>query len=1004
MLRALFAIILLLAGIPAARAAPAMTPAGMSLPGAPPGIGGGLATIPNTHGQVVGWIATPDHNALFDQSFGFGNLNDCADFFGTTSGDGKPEYISCQGFFSGYSSGNAELFFTRSPVGGGRARGLGAVLEQVPVADGPITTTDTTCKIGQTYCALGAIQALGGSTITIGIGGTNVHGVQTVTATLPTLSGDSWAIIASTIQTYLNAAAAATPYAAIVGQVTPASCQVSGIITAGFMTVTSATGGTGVGTPSSNCYQEGGLLNCTNLASGFPCNGGGFPSWIGQLALGQVSGTPGGAGVHAVWLDNFAQNYALQNNLSGEPAAWQENWGVLTITSVGASGIVSVGDALYGTGLAGNSTGASNSVITAYIGGAASIQYYNGIAYCQGAGCAGAEFALSNDQNETSVPSSGTETMTSAPCPFDLEANAYTGVVNDYIRIWPSVSAYCPYWPAPTLTWATGTAAHTLGLDLASARPASPVSWPYGGASLSFQDEVLGVTPGMTSYAQWLELAHSTIIPAATVVGLQIDPDLGLVVSGTVTPTYKNAVTSFYGSLGDANIPVAPYQYFRVGSEIWYPFAANNTSVPPSCTPAPTRYTSPGVYTYGPDWCPVHTIGLIGSGGCSTNGLAGGIGVGAPGSPGASASAEELTQVTSDSGGVIYTFTVDSACGGLSTKIGTAPTGILFSSAPYAFSGGNATAPTAAAFTGSVLVGNLSQLVLTANPTTGTIQYASTGSAFFLHGTSVTASTTITGLVSGTPGSCSVGTPCVYALSVAQAGAIAAEAMTAAGSIAGTTSAQTCPSGTYTFPGGAITCASGVGGAPPNSDGGVGAPGGTGSATFINAGKKGGNSIYTGAGGGGGTGTGGVGCPGGTTPLTGCTTGTLVTSGGAAGANNDGTPGGAGQNTAASNGNSPGGAGSGTSVASTNSGNGAPGWSGTGLVSLFGAGGFGQGGGGGAAADGTISTTTPQAGNGGLAGNYGASGGPGGGSSHGTPGAAGSSAGGFAAIVSAQDH
>lgn len=680
------------------------------MPASVPSIGSaGLSGYPNKNGIQTFMDYSPFNYFPLDQTICFYNSNDVGDFIGTQSGFGLQDYTLAVDFYSGYSGSLPHRFCgTRISQGGSRARNIGQLQEVSPLAD-PITTADTSCVSGNTYCALSALQGADGDTVTLTVNHNAGGHKITITGTLPSLTGASWATIAADTQTAINNQLAANPFATdIVGSITPASCTITGNIEAGLMNVLTASGGTGTDTPSTNCVQIGGMLECsgTSLVN-FPCPASGpWSGWIGQEFLGQVSGTAGGEGVYSVWLNNALQLEAFQNNYGSQAgyAAWTELWGVLSITSVGASDSVAIGDWITGSG---STSSVSNASILANIAP-------GNITSCAGAACAGTVWALSSNQNGSSIPSTGTGTFTGQACPIVVNADLVEGATVYNIRFHYELNAYCPYFQPGELTYATGNGATLFGWTYAQSSSGgySPTSWPYGGNYFSPSSEVLGNTTNQNTYGAWLETFTSNNFSDYTVMQFWTDPDLGLNLNGTVTPTYKNAITSWISALGDSNIPLSTYQYARVFSSTAYPVASYPL---PACTLASQVLTAAG--SFNPDYCPVHDFYLIGSAGNTGTSTPGtGTDTGSGGA-GASGGLSWMTGMTTNSGVGALAVQMGGAGSGQGNTTNTkiAMGNLIANSTFSAFNGGNGANASAGGAGGTAIGQTCTQYVATGN-------------------------------------------------------------------------------------------------------------------------------------------------------------------------------------------------------------------------------------------------------------------------------------------------
>jgi hypothetical protein len=606
-----------------------------------PSVGATAYAYPPETGQTL-MVFTPFHDVVFDQTVCFNNANDVQDFVGGpgSSQPGTQTSALAQTYFSAGGGGDVnKICFTRISQGGGRTRVIGAVNEWGTQA---IAATDTACASGIAYCNLTAIQALNSIlSLTISVPGGHT---QTISATISGLSGKIWTQIATALQTAINNAA--VPFTtSMQGTVGIGSCQVTGYIVAGIMHTLTATNGSGsagsYNVSGSNCYQVGSELYCGATTSTlFPCLASGGWQWgaSGQQTLGQINGTPGGVGDYSVWLENPVQLEALQNNYGSQSSTpyWTAIWGILNITAAGANDSLAEGDQVTASGL--GATGVMANIVP------------GNVTECTGAGCVGTVWSLSVPP---ASPITTAETITAQPCTIDVSASYYNGAVNNSIRFWYEPSANCSYVPPQQTSFASGPTAEVLGwgADESSSGGYSPVPWPYGGNYHSPSSEVVGIYPNQTGYTAWLNSFVSTNFSDFTVDQFWADPDLGLVLSGTPTPTYKNQVTAWHAGLGDSNIPLSNYIYALSRCQLLHRQWHVNPSSPwPVCVPGATTYTTAGTNTFNPDYCPVHDIYLIGAAGTTAASVKGtGTGTG-QGGAGASGGFSSITSMTTDSG------------------------------------------------------------------------------------------------------------------------------------------------------------------------------------------------------------------------------------------------------------------------------------------------------------------------------------------------------------------
>jgi len=191
-------------------------------------------------------------------------------------------------FYAGYTGSSADMLFARYPVGGARARLYGSnisglTLQRLQEVDGTLSLTS------QGYYFSASV---------------NLSGVT------------SFRAAAAAIQTALDQK---LPVGAVTtgSSITPVSLALTGSVTAGILTVTSASAGS---------IKDGGYINGSGIRTG-------------TQVVTQLSGTPGGVGTYSVFY------WPSQASVPSETI--RESYGKLTIGSV-SSGTVAVGQQVTG--------------------------------------------------------------------------------------------------------------------------------------------------------------------------------------------------------------------------------------------------------------------------------------------------------------------------------------------------------------------------------------------------------------------------------------------------------------------------------------------------------------------------------------------------------------------------------------------------------------------------------------------------------------------------------
>jgi hypothetical protein len=210
----------------------------------------------------------------FNEVLSFNSVTAVENFFGVDSAEAK---LAAE-FFSSYHGPWANMLFDRMPLGGGRARIYGAILNGLSLAQ---------------------LQAINGPLSITSEG-------YTFNASVNLASATSFASAAALLQSQLNAA---QPTAATTtgSSIAPGSASFAGSIEGGLMDVTAV---------SSGKIAIGGVLTSAN-------------GYWGQI-ISQDSGTPGGVGVYNVW-------YGIPGGdvVTAPPGtALSETYGIMTIGAV----------------------------------------------------------------------------------------------------------------------------------------------------------------------------------------------------------------------------------------------------------------------------------------------------------------------------------------------------------------------------------------------------------------------------------------------------------------------------------------------------------------------------------------------------------------------------------------------------------------------------------------------------------------------------------------------
>jgi hypothetical protein len=328
-----------------------------------------------------------------NRMFNFRNAADVCNEFDKDSS----ECPLATNFFAGYGGTGADFIVARSPLGGARPRDQGAALNVGLSAFAGASCNPT--------CSMSIVQD--GYTIT--------------TNSINWASATSFDDVASIAQ---NALTAALPVQAkFTGNVVPGSASLTGVINAGFTTISA-------GNP-----LIGGVIA---LALGTHSQG--------LMLMNQVHGTPGGVGVYTSWIGAQKHTY-----YSG---AITETYGVLTITAM-TSGTVKQGDVVYDT----THQLLVPQGIMSYISGGAPI-CAGSVCSCSGLACVGTKWVVPRTQTVAS------EAMFDAPNMVEVTYNPIAGPSGTWGMIWIVPDGWDTYInPAQTFGgWPTGSAAQLMGL------------------------------------------------------------------------------------------------------------------------------------------------------------------------------------------------------------------------------------------------------------------------------------------------------------------------------------------------------------------------------------------------------------------------------------------------------------------------------------------------------------------------------------------------------------
>jgi hypothetical protein len=318
----------------------------------------------------------PSNETPLNEVLSFNSETAVANFYGANSSEAS----LASEFYAGYNGSSVNMLFARYPVGGARARLYGSNISDL---------------------TLHRLQEVNG-TISITSQGYNFS--ASVNLSDVTSFKSAAAAIQAALDQNLPVGAVTTG-----SSITPVSLGLTGSVTAGVMTVTSASPGS---------IQDGGYINGSGIRTG-------------TQVVTQLSGTPGGVGTYSVFY------WPSQASVPSEKI--KESYGKLTIGSV-SSGMVAVGQQV--TGAAGV---LSDSAIQANLSGSG----------------AGSTWVVNLYQSVAA----GQMTMTAAP--LDITYNPITGPTKKSGSFWIEQQGNFTYASASMTYAAPGTAARTLGLTQA---------------------------------------------------------------------------------------------------------------------------------------------------------------------------------------------------------------------------------------------------------------------------------------------------------------------------------------------------------------------------------------------------------------------------------------------------------------------------------------------------------------------------------------------------------
>jgi Protein of unknown function (DUF3383) len=438
--------------------------------------------------------------------FSFDNAPDVCNEFGNTS----TECGLATDFFAGYQGSGADFVVARSPLGGERPRDEGAALNV-----GLSAFTGASCN---PTCSMSIV--LDGYTIT----------TNSINWAPATSLSEVASIATSALESALPVQANFTGY------VVPRSASLTGVVNAGFTTISA-------GNP-----VIGGIMALTFADK---------PT--GLMLMNQVSGTPGGAGVYTSWI--FPQESGFYSG------AITENYGVLTITAM-TSGTVTQGDAVYDTtGELGVTPPPTQypyhqpQGIMSYIGGGSPPLTPNdkGLYSCSNSACVGTKWVVPYAQTVPYLPTVPTEAMFSAPNSVGITYSQITGPSGTWGMMVVEPDAWDTYiHPVQTFGgWPTGSAAQLMGLTEGSS------------GTMANGQVKPALLPGLKSevlqdQCEWFK----SFVSAAPVQYVQYLVNLDM---GYSPPTYTDAFTACTSAMGvvflNSTITTKPFAGYGLPSD-----------------------------------------------------------------------------------------------------------------------------------------------------------------------------------------------------------------------------------------------------------------------------------------------------------------------------------------------------------------------------------------------------------------------------------------------------
>jgi hypothetical protein len=503
-----------------------------------------LVAVPSSTNPNV-LVFTGNNILPVDAVVGFQSSRQACDYFGL----GSPECTQAEQYFAGYSGPTITLYFSRLPSGGARARDFSIPEPSLAAIQAGCNMTIGVCPASLTYdidaninpsgytvpfsvcadttsplclppqqvavsgtatpngtvavpttqivltwsTAIASPNALpaGDSLITISSGsdasGPTLNGNYTTTdasanyvtftvagtVTCPCTGtitfNPSWAQVASYANDSFNAYVYNNPLgsAAATGtSVTGESCNFTGYVLFQFMVVTSTAG----------CSIPFGA----NVAT----------TPTGIVNMGQISGTPGGAGVYVTWTTfsggccTYWQPGPSNSNTAKNPTyAFTAYWGQLQIgssftgTLATAMAVVANNPAIYLFGGDGpycttshafcwmtSANSAPATGVMGYVSGGSVTQTATG-AKCAGAGCEGSIWILSCAYANPIDCGTTAQALNFTSPPLQISDAEFTGPDGTSTRLIAEQSSWLPYnTPFGTMQLMTGTGAHFLGL------------------------------------------------------------------------------------------------------------------------------------------------------------------------------------------------------------------------------------------------------------------------------------------------------------------------------------------------------------------------------------------------------------------------------------------------------------------------------------------------------------------------------------------------------------